>query len=234
LRLPVPPAHELQDSSGRFVDMESFAKIDKNRETGVSGILAIIFVVAASVGCGGGTSSNGVGVHSARAYVANMASNDVPVIDTTTNAVVATVTVGDGPSDLALTPDGVRAYVVNTGGPKSFNGDTVSVIVTATNTVIDTIAVGILPSGLALSADGSRAYVTSGDGVSVVDTATETVLTTVVVGSGPVAVALTPVSCQKIQSPKWHRKFFAIRSITSDYSHFPIHGSVPVEGFLGE
>src|SRR5450631_821295 len=142
--------------------MESLAKNDKNRKTWVSGILAIIFVVAASVGCGGDTSPNGVGVGSARAYVANMGSNNVSVINTATNAVVATVSVGDEPSDLALTPDGSRAYVVNTGG-MSFNGDTVSVIDTATNTVAATVAVGNAPFGVAVTPDGSRAYVTNGN-----------------------------------------------------------------------
>jgi YVTN family beta-propeller protein len=124
--------------------METLAKNDKNRKTWVSGILAIIFVVAASVGCGGDTGSNGVGVDSARAYVANMGSNNVSVINTATNALVATVTVGDQPSDLALTPDGSRAYVTNN------NSGTVSVIGTATNTVVATVPVCCVPFAIAI------------------------------------------------------------------------------------
>src|SRR5262249_44213812 len=49
----------------------------------------------------------------------------VLVIDPATNTVVATVRVGDAPTDVAITPDGARAYVAN------FGGD-VSVIDTAT------------------------------------------------------------------------------------------------------
>ena len=47
------------------------------------------------------------------AYVANTNSGDVSVIDTATNIVVATFAVGDSPSDVAITPDGTRAYVAN-------------------------------------------------------------------------------------------------------------------------
>jgi YVTN family beta-propeller protein len=69
--------------------METLAKNDKNGKTWVSGILAIIFVAAAS---GGDTGSNGIGVDSARAYVANMGSNNVSVINSGTVSVIATAT----------------------------------------------------------------------------------------------------------------------------------------------
>ena len=44
------------------------------------------------------------------------------VIKTATNTVIATVTVGDAPIDVAVSPDGNRTYVAN------FNDNTVSVI----------------------------------------------------------------------------------------------------------
>src|ERR1700731_958570 len=47
------------------------------------------------------------------AYVANVFSNTVSVIDTATNTVGATVAVGINPIGVAVTPDGKQAYVVN-------------------------------------------------------------------------------------------------------------------------
>jgi YVTN family beta-propeller protein len=57
-----------------------------------------------------------------RAYVTNHYSSTVSVIDTATNTVTATVSVGTGLGGVAVTPDGSRAYVVN------FVSNTVSVI----------------------------------------------------------------------------------------------------------
>ena len=49
------------------------------------------------------------------AYVANSASNNVSVIDTTTKSVVRTVPVGTTPKSLVATPNGSRVYVANSG-----------------------------------------------------------------------------------------------------------------------
>ena len=54
--------------------------------------------------------------------VANSADDTVSVIRRLTNSVIATIDVGDGPGQVVVSPDGTRAYVVN-----SFDG-TVSVI----------------------------------------------------------------------------------------------------------
>jgi YVTN family beta-propeller protein len=126
------------------------------------------------------------------AYVTNAGSfgvtGTVSVIDTATNTVVATVTVGTGPFGVAVTPDGKHAYVTNGGG-------TVSVIDTASNTVVGTpIPVGSFPDGVAVTPDGKHAYVTNelSNNVSVIDTASNTVVATVAVGSFPFGVAITP------------------------------------------
>ncbi len=94
------------------------------------------------------------------------------------NTVVATVPVGDGPVGVAITPDGAFAYVTNG------NSGTVSVIETASNTVVATVRVGIRPAGVAITPDGAFAYVTNIDSgtVSVIETASNTVVTTVGVG----------------------------------------------------
>jgi YVTN family beta-propeller protein len=120
-------------------------------------------------------------------------SGTVSVIDTATNTVGATIPVGPNPQAVAITPDGIRAYVPGAGFTTS-PGTLVSVIDTATNTAVATIPVGLFPSGVAIAPDGSRAYVTNGldSTVSVIDTATNAVVATIPVGAFPEAVAITP------------------------------------------
>jgi len=122
------------------------------------------------------------------AYISNADSNDVSVIDTATNTVVATVAVGNSPFGVAVSSDGSRAYVAN-----AFSSD-VSVIDTSTNTVVATIALENSPYGVAITPDGTRAYVTNpvSNSVSVIDTGTNTVVATVPVGNIPYGVAITP------------------------------------------
>jgi YVTN family beta-propeller protein len=122
------------------------------------------------------------------AYVANTGSNDVSVIRTSDDVVVATVAVGDGPRAVAITPGGGRAYVVNR------TSDDVSVIRTSDNTVIATIAVGSEPEDVAMAPDGSRAYVVNtGDGsVSVIRTSDNTVAATIQLGDAASTIAIAP------------------------------------------
>ncbi len=49
------------------------------------------------------------------AYVANVQSGTVSVIDTTTGTVTATIPVGADPIDMAVSPDGSTVYVANEG-----------------------------------------------------------------------------------------------------------------------
>jgi YVTN family beta-propeller protein len=124
------------------------------------------------------------------AYVPNGGSNPgtVSVIDTATDTVSATITVGHGPEGAAVTPDGAHTYVTN-------NTDgTVSVIANATGTVSSTITVGTAPVGAAITPDGSTAYVVNqnSNNVSVIDTALGSVSATVTVGGSPQEVAITP------------------------------------------
>ena len=83
------------------------------------------------------------------AYVTNEHSNNVSVIDTATNTLVATIPVGTIPFAVAVTPDGTHVYVANEGS------NNVSVIGTATNTVVKTIPVGKNPVGVAVTPDGT-------------------------------------------------------------------------------
>ncbi len=122
------------------------------------------------------------------AYVANLSSDTVSVIDTANNTVVATVP-GGNPVYVTVSPDGSRVYVAN------YTSDTVSVIDTATDSVVATVPVGTGPDNVTVSPDGSRVYVAtygSGGTVSVIDTATDSVVATVTVGNSPQTVTVSP------------------------------------------
>ncbi|MEO8885042.1 MAG: MBG domain-containing protein [Mucilaginibacter sp.] len=109
------------------------------------------------------------------AYISNVHSNNVSVINLTTNTVIATIPVGSEPAGVSVSPDGTRVYVGNT------LSNTVSVINTITNTVVATIPVGNYPYSLLVSKDGSKVYVvnTSSNFMSIINTATNTVSGTI-------------------------------------------------------
>jgi len=128
------------------------------------------------------------------AYVPNVSSNNVTVIDTSTNSVVATVPVGSAPTDVAITPDGRYAYVVNDGS--AF----LSVIDTATNSVVASPSCACASaSSIAITPDGHDAYVSNFSSVQVIDTTTNSVVHTispVIAGwahdAGPKTIAISP------------------------------------------
>jgi len=73
------------------------------------------------------------------AYITNLVSANVSVIDTATNTVIATIPVGSFPLGVAVTPDGRKVYVANSGSNNVF------VIDTASNLVLAVVSVGIQP-----------------------------------------------------------------------------------------
>jgi YVTN family beta-propeller protein len=77
------------------------------------------------------------------------------VIDTATNMIVDTITVGSPAFGVAVSPDGTTAYVANAAD------GTVSVIDTATNTVTATVTVGDGAIVVAVSPDNHTVYVTN-------------------------------------------------------------------------
>ena len=118
------------------------------------------------------------------AYVTNLDSKSVSVVNTRTNAVIATVPVGVGPWGVAVSPDGRRVYVANN------SSASLSVIDAASNTVIATVN---LPYALevAVNADGSRVYVTNlfGD-LAAIDASTNKLTSMIPAGPGPYAVVV--------------------------------------------
>ena len=116
-------------------------------------------------------------------------ASGVYVIDTVINNVTARISAGDNPEGVAVSPDGTKVYVTNSGD------NNVSVIDTATNLVTATVNVGSDPFGVAISPDGTKVYVTNSPldrTVSVIDTATNTITATVNVGYYPKGVAVSP------------------------------------------
>src|SRR5262249_36972249 len=130
-------------------------------------------------------------------FVVNSYSENVTVIATATNTVVATVGVGKGPQGVApqgvaVTPDGKFVYVTNLGIFPALG--TVSAIATASNPVTATVGLGSVPLGVTVSPGGKFVYAANevSDTVSVIATSSNTATATVGVGSGPFGVAATP------------------------------------------
>lgn len=97
---------------------------------------------------------------------------------------VKLISLGDNPIEAQITPDGLRAYVVNSGS--------VSVIDTVTGEA-ERIPVGDLPRCVRISPSGKYAYVSNfGAGsVSIVDTIAQCVTDTIDVGGHPEALAVS-------------------------------------------
>jgi YVTN family beta-propeller protein len=131
------------------------------------------------------------------AYVLSDVPGDagvVAVISTSPLALIDTIPVGNDPLRVAFTPDGGKAYVIESGD------GTVTVIDTASRQVTKTVSV-TMPNGaslrsIAVTTDGRFAFVGDGadDEIVVIDTSTDTLTgaTTAVTVPGPYGVAFTP------------------------------------------
>gem|GEM_PF-1978440 len=123
--------------------------------------------------------------------VALSTDNSIAFVDPVTNTVVFTVTVGNKPSALAQSADGLTVLVANE------SDDTVTVVSlksTLSGSTIGTVTVGDAPVDIVLSSDGKTAFVAnSGDNtIGVIDIETLTQTTTIPVGANPVSIALSP------------------------------------------
>lgn len=129
------------------------------------------------------------------AYVVETGLQDVAVIDTSTNTVVAQIPVPE-PFRVVLSPDGSRAYVGSVHRSPAISVF-VTVIDTATNAVIANIQTTNSLSGLAVSPDGATLYATelTPSDVAVIDTATNSITSRITVpdSHGPHSGGLFPV-----------------------------------------
>lgn len=126
------------------------------------------------------------------AYITSAGTSTVSVLDTATNAVVATPAVGTGPAGVTIHPDGTPVYIANT------NSNSVSVIDAFTNQVTATIplpgGVDAETVGIAVHPSGTFVYVATGavpstqgptdHFLSVIDTTSNAVVANVKLGTG--------------------------------------------------
>ncbi len=122
-----------------------------------------------------------------------------PVVFATAPAavtVVATVSVGDDPSAIAIDPTTHRVYVTNR------QSDSVSIIDGGTNQVIATVAVGAQPDAVAVDPALQRIYVANGRGatLSVLDGRSSIIVASIPVGGWPDAVVVDPSTHRLFES----------------------------------
>jgi YVTN family beta-propeller protein len=122
------------------------------------------------------------------AYITNMESNDVTVVDISTNSVITRIPVGTAPYGVAVSPDGDRVYIAcgeNDGG--------IYIIDTVTNTVAGTIE-GMHATTLAVNPDGSIIYAVSADDgtLTAIDAHSHGVIGAAQAGPSPFGIAVKP------------------------------------------
>jgi gliding motility-associated-like protein len=127
-------------------------------------------------------------IPSGYAYITNTGSNNVSVVSTALQTVVATIPVGSTPFGVSVSPDGSLVYITNKGD------NTVSVINTSTNKVTATVNVGKSPTGIVVGSNGKQVYVANyaSNSVSVIDATTNMVSATIHVGQQPYGIAVSP------------------------------------------
>ncbi len=106
-----------------------------------------------------------LGPHERFAYVTEERHDRLVVLDLVARVPVDTISVGERPIDVAMTPDGGKLYVANA------DSRDISVIDVEQGAVASSIIVGGVPGEIGITNDGRRAYVTNVDRgvVSVLD-----------------------------------------------------------------
>jgi YVTN family beta-propeller protein len=139
--------------------------------------------VVRAVRTGGGPGGMAVDSGSARAYVPLEREDAIAVIDVVGAAIIGRITLtgGDGPAEVVLTPDGGTLLSANAGS------GTVSVIDARAQVETGRVRVGNAPRSVLLNTAGTRAFVfnTLSNSVTVVDVAGRTVAATLGADSGP-------------------------------------------------
>jgi YVTN family beta-propeller protein len=133
-----------------------------------------------------GQAPNSVAVDpaSGRAYVTNIISKSVSVIDTAANRVIATVPLPNSPAGVATT--GSRAYVSTDG--------VVEVISIPSNNIVASIPVGRDAVGVAVTSGYVFVANQSSNTVNVINVTTNSVEATLYVGNSPTGVAVYPAT----------------------------------------
>ena len=143
------------------------------------------------------------------AYVTNEDSQELSVIDTRSDSVVATFPVGTRPRGVKVSPDGRTVYVALSGSPKcppsmpdeqceklkaDKSKDGIAEVDVAARKVRRVLPGGSDPEQFDVSSDGKRLYIANEDAAtaSIVDVQKGTIDTTVKVGAEPEGVRISP------------------------------------------
>ena len=120
-----------------------------------------------------------------KAYV--VTGDTLTVIETGPDTVAGVIPLAGGPTRVAMTADGTRAYVLLAGL------HAVAVIDTSIDAVVGTIPVADSPAALAVTPDGRRVYVLlAGGNVQVIDASLSSVVATIAVPGSGGGIAITP------------------------------------------
>ena len=151
----------------------------------------------------------GVSAGGELAYVTNEDSQNLSVIDTRTDSVIATIPVGTRPRGVKVSPDGRTVYVALSGSPKcpptmpdeeceklkaDKTKDGIAEVDVVARRVRRVLPGGSDPEQFDISGDGTRLYISNEDAgtASLVDVKSGTIDTTVPVGAEPEGVRLSP------------------------------------------
>src|SRR6185369_5795544 len=143
------------------------------------------------------------------AYVTNEDSQDLTIIDTRTDSVVATISVGTRPRGVKVSPDGKTIFVALSGSPKcpptmpdaeceklkaDKSKDGIAVVDAAARKVTRVLPGGSDPEAFDISLDGGTLFVSNEDAgmASIVDVASGKIRATAPVGKEPEGVRVQP------------------------------------------
>lgn len=121
-------------------------------------------------------------------YVANFGDNTVSVIDYIDDEVVDVISVGGGPTEIAITPDGTQVWVIN-----EFDS-TISIINSTTLSVISTLSFGNFLFDIAITPNGITAYVVDegSDAVYPITVSNQFIGSAITVGDSPAGICILP------------------------------------------
>jgi YVTN family beta-propeller protein len=148
------------------------------------------FIGTPTLGIGTSPMTISISPELSRALIPNYSGN-VTVINTTNNAVIASIITGALPVGSAFLPSLRKAYVVNNGS------QSVSVIDLTQNAVINEIlGMGGQPADIKIDTAANKAIVTKSDsfGIAIIDTVSDTVVASLSVPGAPQWVAVDSVA----------------------------------------
>src|SRR6185436_5945671 len=149
-------------------------------------LLLLACLLIDEVGCSGDLDPGAIPPFT-HAYVANLGSHTVSVIDLKSFRNVKTIAVGKSPGRLAASPVDDLVFVGN------LSSASISVIDAKTHVVKESIAVGKNPADIVFSSDGRQAFVAcyGSNTIAVIDCKALAVVKTIKTQAGPVALKLS-------------------------------------------